>query len=217
MFHHRDFFRSLRGAPRVQPGTPERRRSVRHATVFQIAKLTVGDREELCILRDVSPNGLRAEVYFPLAVGEDVTVELRTGHSVTGRVAWSREQAIGVEFRRPIPMQAMLAHCSFDERVGKIRPPRIVDDLPGVLRIDQVDHPIRVKNISQAGMRILIDRPLRVEMQCAVEVEAFGRRPVSVRWFRDGEGGLLLSQPMTFAEFALWRRALARAREMAAA
>ena len=184
---------------------------MRHTTVFQIARLCTAHLDELCILRDISPDGLRADVYCPVTAGEPITIELRTGHEVSGKVAWTQDRAIGVAFDEPTPIATMLTHCSFDDRLDKIRPLRIAVDIPAILCIGEREISVRVRNISQAGMKIGADERLRPDERCEIRIPQFDRHGVIVRWSRDGESGLMLVQPMTYIEFAAWRQRLAEA------
>jgi hypothetical protein len=189
----------------VQP--VERRRDLRHAIVQEIAKISSSDGEELCIIRDVSPGGLKAEVYRSIAEGSAVRVELRTGRTVTGRIAWARGDHVGVAFDEQVPISAILTHCSFDPRIGTLRAPRVAAELRGKLRIDFHDIAIRVQNISQGGLKITADAPVRAGSRCQVEVDGLPLRPATVVWWRQGEGGLLLQRSLNFSEFAAWRLA----------
>lgn len=198
-----------RGAPQEEAAA-ERRRSVRHTTVFQVARITSGDRQELCILRNVSPGGLKAEIYIAVEPGERVTIELKTGHALHGRVVWRREQFIGVQFDAAVPMMSMLTHCSIDDRIGRVRPPRLDVDLAGTLRLDHEEMPIRVTNVSQAGMKLSVDRPLRADARCEIRLDELGWKRATVRWCRDGEAGLMLVQPLLYPDFVAWRLLLNR-------
>lgn len=183
----------------------ERRRAVRHTTVFQVAKLCAGRSEELCILRDISDTGLRAEIYNIVDPGEPVTFEMRTGHRVSGKVIWARDNSIGVEFDQRVSVPEVLAHCSFDDRLGRMRPPRIEVRMRGMLLAgrDLVD--VEIRNVSQAGMKVAPGQPLLPAMDVAVRLQGIGQRGAKVRWYREGEAGLQLVSPLTYDEFAAWR------------
>lgn len=206
------FFSKAKAPAPVTATAPvhERRRSIRHAAVMQLAKLKLDcGREELCLLRDVSPDGLRAEVYCTVRPGDRIVIELRTGHSLSGAVCWADGSMIGVSFDEPVPMSAMLAHCSFDDRLGKLRPPRLVVDLRGRLRVGLEETDVAIGNISQAGMQIAAPEPLAPGAPCAIALPGLPPRAAGIRWWRDGQAGLLLAQPFDYAEFAAWRAALA--------
>lgn len=190
---------------------PERRRSARHATVLEIAKFILADgREELCLLRDVSSDGLKAELYIAAAPAERIIFELRTGHRLGGTVIWVERTMIGVKFDEAVPMSSLLAHCSFDDRLGKLRPPRLVVNLNGLLRIDFAEKVVRIRNISQAGMQIDAPVPLDAGAPCAIALPGLSPRAATIRWCREGQAGLMLAAPFEYAEFAEWRGALAR-------
>lgn len=188
----------------------ERRRSIRHATVMQVAKIRLdGAREELCMLRDVAPEGIKVEIYVPVAVGAHIEIEVRTGHTLGGRVAWSEGSLIGVSFDEPMPMSAMMAHCSFDDRLGKLRPPRLSVRMRGLLKIADQDRPIDIGNISQAGLQFAAAEPLPSGVACVIGLPGLPLRAATVRWWRDGQAGLMLAEPLEFPEFAEWRGVIA--------
>jgi len=177
---------------------------------MQVAKIRLSPgREELCLLRDVSPEGLKAEIYLDVAPGTRVEIELRTGHTIGGTVGWIEDSMIGVPFDESMPMAAMLAHCSFDDRLGRLRPPRLVVDMQGLLKVDHQEMAVRIGNISQAGMQIGTSEPLHAGAPCAIILPGLAPRPATIRWSRDGQAGLMLAAPFDYAEFAEWRAALA--------
>ncbi|WP_293975706.1 PilZ domain-containing protein [Sphingomonas sp.] len=183
----------------------ERRRAARHTTVLQVARLCTERSEELCILRDISDTGLRAEVYCRLQIDEPVTFEMRTGHRVSGTVVWVRDNSIGVRFGATISVPEVLAHCSFDDRLGRIRPPRIDVAMPGLLLSGRELIDVTIRNISQAGMKIRTATSLLAGSEVTVRLAGIGQRGAKVRWYRDGEAGLQLLQGLTYPEFANWR------------
>lgn len=189
----------------------ERRRSVRTATVFQLAKITSGGREELCMVRDVSPTGLKAEVYHSLDVGAAVAIELKTGHGLTGHVIWADHAFVGVHFDTAVPVQEMLAHCAFDDRLTRMRPPRIELDLLATVTVYGVPLEVRVRNLSLAGLAVAADLALPRDEPCKITLPGLDARKAMVRWSREGEAGLQLDEPIDFAEFAAWRVSLAAA------
>lgn len=194
----------------VEEPVRERRRSIRHTTVMQIAKIRfTAAQEELCLLRDISPEGLKAEIYVPVETGTHVEIEVRTGHVLSGCISWAEAGLIGVSFDEPMPMAAMLAHCSFDARVGALRPPRLNVDMNGLLKLGAEDRPVRVGNVSQAGVQIGAPDPLDPGAPCAIALPGLPPRAATIRWWRGDQAGLLLSEPFEYTEFAEWRAIVA--------
>ncbi|MGN6376626.1 MAG: PilZ domain-containing protein, partial [Sphingomonas sp.] len=125
--------------------------------------------------------------------------------------AWAEPDAIGLVFDRPISVMSILAHHTLDELGHRIRQPRLAVDIAASLHIDDQSHAIRIRDVSQAGMRVALDQVIGVGRQCALTVPSLGRRGVIVRWCRDAHAGLTLRQPLSYADFAAWRQALAAA------
>jgi len=192
--------------PAVQPSADERRRSIRHPALSQVAKIRLeSGREELCLLCDISAEGVRAQVYVPLAVGARIDVELRTAHSAKGQVVWAADDLIGVCFDAPIPAAAMLAHCSFEANSGNLRPPRLKVNLRGLLRIGSQAKVVGIDNISQAGLQVEAPEPLAIGTACTVALTGLPARAATICWWRDGHAGLMLVESFDYATFAKWR------------
>jgi len=183
----------------------EQRADPRHRTVLQVARLATTRGDELCILRNVSAGGLRAEVYCDLAVGEPVEFELRTGRSIAGRVVWADGASIGVEFDRKVPILAYLAHQAIEELGRRVRAPRVQIGEKGVVRVADREFAVYIVDASQAGMCIRTDRVLFAGGACQIHADGLGERGATVRWCHDGEAGLQFKRPLSFHDFAAWR------------
>lgn len=195
-----------RPGPAAETAFEDRRRSIRHAAVNQVAKIRLASgREELCLLRDISDEGVRAEVYLPLAVGAAIDVEFRTAHSAAGRIAWVAGKEIGVAFAAAIPAAAMLAHCSFEDNRSALRPPRLAVRLRGLLRIEAEARMVNIGNISQAGLQIEAPASLKSGATCSIALPGLPARAATVCWLREGNAGLLLVEPFDYPTFAAWR------------
>lgn len=190
-------------------GLAERRRSPRQATVLQVAKISSGHCEELCILRDISPDGLRAEIYCDLQAEDRVRFELRNGERIAGRVVWRDGASIGVAFDRKLPVLDALARPSLDASGRKVRAPRLKSDAEGTLRIDGDCHRMRVLDVSPGGARIVADAMPEPGTACELRLDGDRFRKASVCWSRNGELGMTLLPPMGYTEFANWRRIIA--------
>ena len=200
--------RRKQAAEAEPPPGAERRRDVRQASLLEVAKLGIGGHEELCRLRGVSADGLRAEVYCPAAAGERVAIELRTGHCIVGHVSWADGGIVGVSFDEPTPMMEMLSHCSFDERVTSVRSPRLTVDVEATLFVDHFKLPARISNISQSGLKLMLDDMFDADTPCTIAIDHLGPLPGEIKWWRDGEGGVMFEELIPYPAFADWRLAL---------
>ena len=186
----------------------DRRRSVRQASLLEVAKMTIGGKSELCRLRDMSAEGLRAELYCPVTIDQDVTIELRTGHLIHGRVAWANGGDMGVAFDAHIPITEMLSHCSFDGRVTTVRAPRLDVDITATLLVKHFKQPAQVVNISQSGCKLLLDDYFDADTPCTLLIPELGSLEGEIKWWRDRDGGVMFEEMIGYARFVEWRRAL---------
>ncbi|WP_167071017.1 PilZ domain-containing protein [Sphingomonas vulcanisoli] len=186
----------------------ERRRSVRQASLLEVAKMTIGGHSELCRLRDVSADGLCAELYCPVTQDERVIIELRTGHIIEGRIAWVSGGDMGVAFASAMPITEMLSHCSFDGRVTTVRAPRLDVDIAATLQVRHFAQPAQVVNLSQSGCKLLLDDYFDADTPCVLQIEHLGALEGEIKWWRDREGGLMFDEAIPYARFVEWRRAL---------
>ncbi len=193
-----------------EPDVPgiERRRSVRQASLLEIAKMTVNGESELCRLRDVSADGVRAELYCPVTPGDRVVIELRTGHLIEGQIAWARGGDMGVAFDSHMPITEMLSHCSFDGRVTTVRAPRLDVDLTATLVVKRFTQAAQVVNISQSGCKLLLDDYFETDTPCTLHSPHLGPLEGEVKWWRESEGGVMFAEEISYARFVEWRRAL---------
>src|SRR3954454_14269894 len=81
---------------------PERRRQIRQLALLRVALLHAGGASDICVVRNVSPNGLSARVYRKFRDGDEVEIEFRSGELLAGSVVWEEEYDIGIVFPRPI-------------------------------------------------------------------------------------------------------------------
>jgi PilZ domain-containing protein len=107
---------------------PERRQQVRQLALLRVALLHSGGVSDICVVRNVSPNGLSARVYRKLSPGDDVEIEFRSGELLAGSVAWEDEYEVGIVFPRPIDVTQVLASRWSAQREKRRALPRITVD-----------------------------------------------------------------------------------------
>jgi hypothetical protein len=164
------------------PVCPDRRHGERYVSLLRVGALTIEDRRELCLIRNVSAGGMMIRPYSPIAPGTRVSIELKQGDSVTGLAQWSEDGLVGVAFDTPIDVLALL-----NAPIGKPRPrmPRIELSCQASLRHNATVFRARVANISQGG--ICVDSPVDLELGDDVVITLAGLHAAAgvVKW-KDG-------------------------------
>ncbi len=80
---------------------PERRSADREISVLINAGIVHQGRDSLCRIRNLSGGGVMIECNLPLAVDDAVSLCLRSGHELGGRVRWVHEGRAGIAFDEP--------------------------------------------------------------------------------------------------------------------
>ncbi|HWJ59866.1 MAG TPA: PilZ domain-containing protein [Sphingomicrobium sp.] len=165
------------------PQCPDRRSDQRYVSLLRVGALVVDGRRELCLIRNVSAGGMMIRPYSPIAVGTQVSIELKHGDTVSGVAQWADKGLIGVTFDEAIDVLALLNATGLETRP---RMPRIEIDCTATIRHEGTVFRARVVNISQGG--ICIDSPVDMVINGDVVVTLAGLHAAAgvVKW-RDGE------------------------------
>jgi hypothetical protein len=182
--------------------TFERRSEPRGATVFRPVLIESRGMSNVCLVRNLSPSGMKARVYTELHVGDAVTVQFVSGAPVRGRVTWCQTEHAGVEFAEPINVADVLASTSQRAIDGKLnRAVRVPLGATCELTVDGRTLCEAISDISQRGLKALTSY-LRDRDQVIVHLQSLGERRAVVRWTRPGMAGLNFLRPLSFDELA---------------
>lgn len=195
---------SLSDAVPGPPGGAERRRAERHLTILRVGTLIVGDRRELCLVRNVSSAGLMAHVYSPLEPEQRVAVELKSGQQIDGRVVWVREANAGIAFDSPVDVAGLLANPPVLDNGWRPRLPRVEVDRPATLRAGARSWRVRTRDVSQGGVKIALDQPLEAGEEVVLTLDGLRPLPGTVRWHGAGACGVGFNALIPFDELIAW-------------
>lgn len=200
------------------PSPPERREQTRHVTVLRVAKLQTPRSEELCLVRNISNGGLMAHIYSELGVGDPVTAEFKSGHSVSGKVTWRRDGLAGIQFDEPINAARVLADkYDYAPTTYQPRAPRVGLEARARVRVGSRYHSVTVSNISQAGARIRPAEAFEIGDKLVLMTHGLPAIAGSIRWRDADHAGIAFDVPIAFEVLARWVPAVqARARALAA-
>ena len=185
------------------PRPTERRTEDRLIAILPVAKIVSESANYICRIKNISAGGLMAEVVCPLEVGAQIYIELNSEQRIPGQVVWTREGSVGIKFDQDVDLRELLANRS-QRRALRPRPPRLEVTCGATVQIGKFYHPVQVHDISLGGMKVAIN-----DWQCAgrdVIVTIESLRPVRgrVRWYRDGNAGIVFDKPLSFEELAEW-------------
>jgi hypothetical protein len=167
----------------MPPPRPERRSEERFLSLLRVGALRLGDRRELCLIRNISAGGMMIRPYSPIDAGTPVSIELKHGDSVSGVAQWSERGLVGITFDEPIDVLALLSASGMETRP---RMPRIELECMAMVRQGADVHRARAGNISQGGIGVRLTADLQVGAQVVVSLAGLPPAAGVVKW-RDGD------------------------------
>lgn len=178
-----------------EPGC--RREDQRHMTLFRVGSLTLGDRRELCLIKNISAGGMMIRAYGPIRVGEELTIELKCGQPVRGHAHWVQNNQAGILFDERIDVIELLSVSMSGPRP---RMPRIEIDAPATLREGANITRVRLADISQGGAKIVTESAFDPGADIVLSVAGLAPVHGVVRWVGDGETGVTFNRPVALPQ-----------------
>lgn len=201
---------SQEGATEVTTeGTPpadRRHGSERYVTVLKVGRAVVDGHDQLCLVRNMSREGAKLDIYHDVERGQKITIELRSDKVVTGTVRWVGDHAAGIEFDDPVDVTDMLQGRPQRSVLRKLpRSPRFLAQAHVHLQPEKgANLTGELVNISLHGLCMETVDDAKVDDHVVARVEGLPARSSTVRWVRDGMIGLHFDMPMGFSELAHW-------------
>lgn len=187
------------------PAKAKRRRTAnRHLSLFRVGAIIVGERRELCLVKNISAGGVLIRVYCSLEPDQRLAVELKESQPVSGQVSWVKGSDAGIAFDSPVDVVDLLKTSSDGPRP---RMPRIEIHCVGFVREGAILHRAVLHNISQGGVSVETANPLTVGADVAVNLPGLPPQSAVVRW-NDGERyGITFNTVLPLAGLVDWLHA----------
>jgi len=182
----------------------DRREDERHMTLFRVGTLVIGDRRDLCLIKNISAGGLKLRRYCQLHVGQRVAVELKTGQPIAGSVSWVGDSQAGVAFDQPIDVLAILAS---DDEGPRPRMPRIETQAAVYVRHGAQTWRLQCCDISQGGVKLVATTPLASGADVVVTLPGMSPQPGVVRWSAGSHAGISFNRPLPLSDLVNWLQA----------
>lgn len=186
---------------------PERRRQIRQLALLRVALLHAAGASDICVVRNVSPNGLSARVYRKLSAGDQVEIEFRSGELLAGSVVWEEEYDVGIVFPQPIDVSQVLASRWSAEATKRRSLPRIIVDCAGQLSNGLRSVDVRLRDISQGGASLVSRAPVSGLGKVRLSLPDLPPIAGVVRWTSGANLGVSFNECLAFEMLARWIQA----------
>lgn len=192
---------SLSDAPPAPSGDSERREGERHMTLYRVGSILVDNRRELCLIKNISAGGMMVRHYCSVANGTPVTVELKSGQPIQGKISWTRDQNAGVEFDRPIDVIDILSNSMEGPRP---RMPRIETNCPATIREGANVYRVEACDISQGGVKIRTEADIPQGSDIVITLPGLDAQAGIACWRANGFAGIGFNRLLPLGELVSW-------------
>jgi len=173
-------------------------------TVYRPILFRTSTLSGFCLLRDLSPGGMMGVIYTTLGSAQPITIEFHPDHCVSGMIAWSRDERIGVRFDAEIDVAQTIAILGKTHTEGWIkRAPRLALECSGEAVVGDKILPFRLVDISQRGARLEL-QGAKLGDEISFRLAGLEPHKAVVRWVREGKTGLNFLRPYGLEELARW-------------
>lgn len=183
------------------PPEGNRRADERHLTLFRVGSIFIGDRRELCLVKNISAGGAAIRAYSTLKAKQPVRVELKEGQPIAGKVSWVKGSDAGIRFDHAVDVLELLKSTSEGPRP---RMPRVEVRCVGFVREGAILHRSTVHNISQGGLSVETANPLTVGADVTVSLPGLPPQEAVVRWNDGPRYGITFNSVLPLAGLVEW-------------
>lgn len=192
---------SLGDAPPLPLSPVERRDADRTLTLFRVGSLIIGERRELCLIKNVSAGGMLIRAYCTIPAGTRVSIELKRGEAVEGIARWIEGDTVGVEFEELIDVVELLATSMEGPRP---RMPRIEVACLAWVREGADAHRVDALDVSQGGLKLASERRFIVGGDVVVTLPGLPPVAGTVRWHNAGCFGVTFNKVLPLPMLVGW-------------
>lgn len=192
---------SLSEAPPMPGKLPDRRGGERHMTLYRVGSIMIADRRELCLIKNISAGGMMIRAYCAIPDETVVSVELKSGQPVQGKVSWTRDQHAGIIFDQKIDVIDILS-ASMDG--PRPRLPRIEVSGFATLREGSTTLRVKLSDISQGGVKVECSTLMPSGADVIVTLPGWSAQPGVLRWSSDGYIGVTFNRLLPLHELVEW-------------
>ncbi|QIG54123.1 PilZ domain-containing protein [Altererythrobacter sp. BO-6] len=179
--------------------TPDLRRAHRYSLLIRPAKLVCSEGEFVCVLRDVSANGVSARLFHRLPAVREFTLELQDGQAYQVERVWERDREAGFKFTGEIDLPRLIGEMGAHRKRGL----RLSLNFPITVTTGTMRTMATVENISQQGARFECDERLAIDQSLRIEGRRLRETRAKVRWRRGNHYGVVFDDTFSLADFAL--------------
>jgi hypothetical protein len=192
---------SLSEVPPAPATDSDRREGQRLMTLYRVGSILVENRRELCLIKNISAGGMMIRLYCSIAEGTPVTVELKSGQPVNGRIGWTRDHHAGIAFDQSIDVIDILSTSMDGPRP---RMPRVETNCHATLRDGANVLRVQACDISQGGLKIRCETIVAPGSDIVISLPGLEPQRGIACWSEGGYIGITFNRLLPLVELVAW-------------
>ena len=184
------------------PDPSEQRATPRHTLLIRAAKLVSHHGEFVCVLRDVSEEGVSIKLFHKLPHGDPIELHMPGGGVYELSTVWERENEAGFRFNESVDVGRLINEAGEYPKRGL----RLGVFFPAKVATISGSHEAVIENLSQQGARFECEGLYAIDQTIKLSSEDEGSAlkdvRAKVRWRRDNQYGVVFDNTLTLGEFA---------------
>lgn len=176
----------------------DQRASERSSLMLRSAKLVCQSGEYVCIVRDVSSDGVGLRFMHAVPTEPRIILELSNGSTYPIERVWAGKQQAGYRFARAIELNDFIHEPSPFEN----RPIRLRMCTEAVIEAQRVAHRARLVDLSRGGAMIECGERFPEGAFLTLELPGIGAKAADVAWRKGAQHGLMFHQPLSIEQLA---------------
>jgi len=177
---------------------------------FDAGVIHDGDLRRDCFIQKISALGatLRGEVKS--APGDEVAIELASGHRPQGTIDWVRGREAGIRFKQPLDMLALINRNLISQPTERRAMPRVELRCRLHLKWSANLEPAMLRNISASGLQVEGEALPPRGTFISIFIEGLNVPAGEVVWQKGNLAGIELMEDLSWSSIIPWIREVGR-------
>jgi hypothetical protein len=164
-----------------------------------------------CSIRRISSLGATLRGKLGKAAGDEVTVELATGHRHAATVDWVASGETGIRFQQPVDVLALINRKLVSQAAERRAMPRVEIRCTGFVKKGEDFLPVTLRNISAGGLQVEGDGLPPQGTFVSIFIDGIIVPPGEIAWRKDQLAGIELLEDLSWSSIMPWVREQVRA------
>ena len=177
---------------------------------FEAGVIHDGGVRQDCAIRRISALGATLRGKLNKAAGEDIAVELATGHRHAATVDWVDGGEAGIRFHQPIDVLALINRKLVSQTAERRAMPRVEIRCSAFVKKGEDFLPVTVRNISAGGLQVEGEALPAQGTFVSIFVDGLIVPAGEIAWRKDKLAGIELLEELSWTSIMPWVRELVR-------